>query len=78
MRMFSGGAGAATSPGVGKSRTAQKSNTITTRMGGSGRRSTITYDPSKASSTEKTNITNVPDSARYITTLKGFLCGVSH
>ncbi|XP_050737944.1 MAP/microtubule affinity-regulating kinase 3-like isoform X14 [Eriocheir sinensis] len=58
-----GGAGAATSPGVGKSRTAQKSNTITTRMGGSGRRSTITYDPSKASSTEKTNITNVPDSA---------------
>ncbi|XP_050737909.1 MAP/microtubule affinity-regulating kinase 3-like isoform X10 [Eriocheir sinensis] len=59
-----GGAGAATSPGVGKSRTAQKSNTITTRMGGSGRRSTITYDPSKASSTEKTNITNVPDSAR--------------
>ncbi|MPC31078.1 Serine/threonine-protein kinase par-1 [Portunus trituberculatus] len=58
-----GGAGAATSPGVGKSRTAQKSNTITTRMSGSGRRSTITYDPSKASSTEKTNITNVPDSA---------------
>ncbi|XP_063862870.1 serine/threonine-protein kinase MARK2-like isoform X14 [Scylla paramamosain] len=58
------GAGAATSPGVGKSRTAQKSNTITTRMSGSGRRSTITYDPSKASSTEKTNITNVPDSAR--------------
>ncbi|XP_063862874.1 serine/threonine-protein kinase MARK2-like isoform X17 [Scylla paramamosain] len=57
------GAGAATSPGVGKSRTAQKSNTITTRMSGSGRRSTITYDPSKASSTEKTNITNVPDSA---------------
>ncbi|KAG0714651.1 MAP/microtubule affinity-regulating kinase 3 [Chionoecetes opilio] len=57
-----GGAGA-TSPGVGKSRVAQKSNTITTRMSGSGRRSTITYDPSKASSTEKTNITNVPDSA---------------
>ncbi|KAK3866297.1 hypothetical protein Pcinc_028159 [Petrolisthes cinctipes] len=57
-----GGAGAATSPGVGKSRS-QKSNTMTSRISSSGRRSTITYDPSKASSTEKTNITNVPDSA---------------
>ncbi|XP_042242817.1 MAP/microtubule affinity-regulating kinase 3-like isoform X14 [Homarus americanus] len=58
-----GGAGGATSPGVGKSRV-QKSNTMTTRIGGSGRRSTYSYDANKASSTEKTNITNVPDSAR--------------
>ncbi|XP_069942601.1 MAP/microtubule affinity-regulating kinase 3 [Cherax quadricarinatus] len=58
-----GGAGAATSPGVGKSRV-QKSNTMTTRISGSGRRSTYSYDANKASSTEKTNITNVPDSAR--------------
>ncbi|XP_042242815.1 MAP/microtubule affinity-regulating kinase 3-like isoform X12 [Homarus americanus] len=57
-----GGAGGATSPGVGKSRV-QKSNTMTTRIGGSGRRSTYSYDANKASSTEKTNITNVPDSA---------------
>ncbi|KAK8745795.1 hypothetical protein OTU49_000014, partial [Cherax quadricarinatus] len=57
-----GGAGAATSPGVGKSRV-QKSNTMTTRISGSGRRSTYSYDANKASSTEKTNITNVPDSA---------------
>lgn len=58
-----GGAGAATSPGVGKSRV--KSNTMTNRTisSGSGRRSTISYDPNKASSTEKTNITNIPDSA---------------
>ncbi|XP_069990828.1 MAP/microtubule affinity-regulating kinase 3 isoform X19 [Penaeus vannamei] len=60
-----GGAGAATSPGVGKSRV-QKSNTMTNRPIGSGsaRRSTYSYDANKASSTEKTNITNVPDSAR--------------
>ncbi|XP_064109493.1 MAP/microtubule affinity-regulating kinase 3-like isoform X17 [Macrobrachium nipponense] len=59
-----GGAGAATSPGVGKSRV-QKSNTMTNRtMSSSSRRSTISCDPNKASSTEKTNITNVPDSAR--------------
>ncbi|XP_042863695.1 MAP/microtubule affinity-regulating kinase 3-like isoform X14 [Penaeus japonicus] len=60
-----GGAGAATSPGVGKSRV-QKSNTMTNRTIGSGsaRRSTYSYDANKASSTEKTNITNVPDSAR--------------
>ncbi|XP_069990844.1 MAP/microtubule affinity-regulating kinase 3 isoform X34 [Penaeus vannamei] len=59
-----GGAGAATSPGVGKSRV-QKSNTMTNRPIGSGsaRRSTYSYDANKASSTEKTNITNVPDSA---------------
>ncbi|XP_063606377.1 MAP/microtubule affinity-regulating kinase 3-like isoform X11 [Penaeus indicus] len=59
-----GGAGAATSPGVGKSRV-QKSNTMTNRTIGSGsaRRSTYSYDANKASSTEKTNITNVPDSA---------------
>ncbi|XP_069185711.1 MAP/microtubule affinity-regulating kinase 3 isoform X30 [Procambarus clarkii] len=57
-----GGAGAATSPGVGKSRV-QKSNTMTARNSGSGRRSTYSYDANKASSTEKTNITNVPDSA---------------
>lgn len=58
-----GGAGAATSPGVGKSRV-QKSNTMTNRtMSSSSRRSTISCDPNKASSTEKTNITNVPDSA---------------
>ncbi|XP_042242818.1 serine/threonine-protein kinase MARK2-like isoform X15 [Homarus americanus] len=66
-RASSGGetirAGGATSPGVGKSRV-QKSNTMTTRIGGSGRRSTYSYDANKASSTEKTNITNVPDSAR--------------
>ncbi|KAK8745800.1 hypothetical protein OTU49_000014, partial [Cherax quadricarinatus] len=66
-RASSGGetirAGAATSPGVGKSRV-QKSNTMTTRISGSGRRSTYSYDANKASSTEKTNITNVPDSAR--------------
>ncbi|KAK8745797.1 hypothetical protein OTU49_000014, partial [Cherax quadricarinatus] len=65
-RASSGGetirAGAATSPGVGKSRV-QKSNTMTTRISGSGRRSTYSYDANKASSTEKTNITNVPDSA---------------
>ncbi|XP_045598383.1 serine/threonine-protein kinase MARK2 isoform X19 [Procambarus clarkii] len=53
---------AATSPGVGKSRV-QKSNTMTARNSGSGRRSTYSYDANKASSTEKTNITNVPDSA---------------
>ncbi|XP_068202325.1 MAP/microtubule affinity-regulating kinase 3-like isoform X18 [Palaemon carinicauda] len=59
-----GGAGAATSPGVGKSRV-QKSNTMTNRtISSSSRRSTISCDPNKASSTEKTNITNVPDSAR--------------
>ncbi|XP_068202327.1 MAP/microtubule affinity-regulating kinase 3-like isoform X20 [Palaemon carinicauda] len=58
-----GGAGAATSPGVGKSRV-QKSNTMTNRtISSSSRRSTISCDPNKASSTEKTNITNVPDSA---------------
>nr|XP_027229393.1 MAP/microtubule affinity-regulating kinase 3-like isoform X9 [Penaeus vannamei] len=68
-RASSGGetirAGAATSPGVGKSRV-QKSNTMTNRPIGSGsaRRSTYSYDANKASSTEKTNITNVPDSAR--------------
>ncbi|XP_069185713.1 MAP/microtubule affinity-regulating kinase 3 isoform X32 [Procambarus clarkii] len=65
-RASSGGetirAGAATSPGVGKSRV-QKSNTMTARNSGSGRRSTYSYDANKASSTEKTNITNVPDSA---------------
>ncbi|XP_047492788.1 serine/threonine-protein kinase MARK2-like isoform X14 [Penaeus chinensis] len=67
-RASSGGetirAGAATSPGVGKSRV-QKSNTMTNRTIGSGsaRRSTYSYDANKASSTEKTNITNVPDSA---------------
>ncbi|XP_069990830.1 MAP/microtubule affinity-regulating kinase 3 isoform X21 [Penaeus vannamei] len=67
-RASSGGetirAGAATSPGVGKSRV-QKSNTMTNRPIGSGsaRRSTYSYDANKASSTEKTNITNVPDSA---------------
>ncbi|XP_064109494.1 MAP/microtubule affinity-regulating kinase 3-like isoform X18 [Macrobrachium nipponense] len=66
-RASSGGetirAGAATSPGVGKSRV-QKSNTMTNRtMSSSSRRSTISCDPNKASSTEKTNITNVPDSA---------------
>lgn len=62
-----GGAGAATSPGVGKSRV-QKSNTMTNRTIGSGsaRRSTYSYDANKASSTEKTNITNVPDSARSV------------
>ncbi|XP_069990841.1 MAP/microtubule affinity-regulating kinase 3 isoform X31 [Penaeus vannamei] len=62
-----GGAGAATSPGVGKSRV-QKSNTMTNRPIGSGsaRRSTYSYDANKASSTEKTNITNVPDSARSV------------
>ncbi|XP_066955265.1 MAP/microtubule affinity-regulating kinase 3-like isoform X5 [Macrobrachium rosenbergii] len=61
-----GGAGAATSPGVGKSRV-QKSNTMTNRtMSSSSRRSTISCDPNKASSTEKTNITNVPDSARSV------------
>lgn len=63
--VFPVGAGAATSPGVGKSRV-QKSNTMTTRISGSGRRSTYSYDANKASSTEKTNITNVPDSARYV------------
>nr|XP_027229394.1 MAP/microtubule affinity-regulating kinase 3-like isoform X10 [Penaeus vannamei] len=64
-RRASSGAGAATSPGVGKSRV-QKSNTMTNRPIGSGsaRRSTYSYDANKASSTEKTNITNVPDSAR--------------
>ncbi|XP_064109497.1 MAP/microtubule affinity-regulating kinase 3-like isoform X20 [Macrobrachium nipponense] len=62
-RRASSGAGAATSPGVGKSRV-QKSNTMTNRtMSSSSRRSTISCDPNKASSTEKTNITNVPDSA---------------
>ncbi|XP_069185700.1 serine/threonine-protein kinase MARK2 isoform X20 [Procambarus clarkii] len=61
-RRASSGAGAATSPGVGKSRV-QKSNTMTARNSGSGRRSTYSYDANKASSTEKTNITNVPDSA---------------
>ncbi|XP_042863702.1 serine/threonine-protein kinase MARK2-like isoform X20 [Penaeus japonicus] len=63
-RRASSGAGAATSPGVGKSRV-QKSNTMTNRTIGSGsaRRSTYSYDANKASSTEKTNITNVPDSA---------------
>ncbi|XP_069990847.1 MAP/microtubule affinity-regulating kinase 3 isoform X37 [Penaeus vannamei] len=70
-RASSGGetirAGAATSPGVGKSRV-QKSNTMTNRPIGSGsaRRSTYSYDANKASSTEKTNITNVPDSARSV------------
>ncbi|XP_069990848.1 MAP/microtubule affinity-regulating kinase 3 isoform X38 [Penaeus vannamei] len=66
-RRASSGAGAATSPGVGKSRV-QKSNTMTNRPIGSGsaRRSTYSYDANKASSTEKTNITNVPDSARSV------------
>ncbi|XP_076029278.1 MAP/microtubule affinity-regulating kinase 3-like isoform X33 [Oratosquilla oratoria] len=55
-------AGTATSPGAGKSRI-QKSNTMNRTIGsGSCRRPTHSYD-SKASSTEKTNITGVPDSA---------------
>ncbi|XP_076029275.1 serine/threonine-protein kinase MARK2-like isoform X30 [Oratosquilla oratoria] len=54
--------GTATSPGAGKSRI-QKSNTMNRTIGsGSCRRPTHSYD-SKASSTEKTNITGVPDSA---------------
>ncbi|XP_076029269.1 MAP/microtubule affinity-regulating kinase 3-like isoform X24 [Oratosquilla oratoria] len=59
----SGRSGTATSPGAGKSRI-QKSNTMNRTIGsGSCRRPTHSYD-SKASSTEKTNITGVPDSAR--------------
>ncbi|XP_076029252.1 MAP/microtubule affinity-regulating kinase 3-like isoform X9 [Oratosquilla oratoria] len=58
----SGRSGTATSPGAGKSRI-QKSNTMNRTIGsGSCRRPTHSYD-SKASSTEKTNITGVPDSA---------------
>ena len=61
----------ATSPGP-KSRSSmasqpQKANTIANRSSGaaSSRRSTYSYDHSKSSSTEKTNVSNLPDSARY-------------
>ncbi|CAL4059848.1 unnamed protein product [Meganyctiphanes norvegica] len=58
--------GGATSPGMSKARV-QKSNTISNRpVGGSGRRSTYTTYDSKSSSTEKTNMTNIPDSARSV------------
>ncbi|XP_076029266.1 MAP/microtubule affinity-regulating kinase 3-like isoform X21 [Oratosquilla oratoria] len=87
----SGRSGTATSPGAGKSRI-QKSNTMNRTIGsGSCRRPTHSYD-SKASSTEKTNITGVPDSASVhipvrrslfparlaCKTLSGFIRGASN